>query len=163
MLRRVALVSTDISKEFSASFIRVTRIGELGATLPVNSVVPSSTILVTPMKDVISFSETSVLIGPTRSNIQKTPLFVVTAVKTSNLTNLTNLIFVLYRALKWIRENKDYCHLLNTINATRSFEPTIETPLKLYQCKKKIHDEILYNLAESRRNISLICEYKYEA
>jgi hypothetical protein len=33
MLRRVALVRTDVSEEFSAYFIRVTRIGELGTTL----------------------------------------------------------------------------------------------------------------------------------
>jgi hypothetical protein len=33
MLRRVALVRSDISEEPSASFIRVTRIGELGTTL----------------------------------------------------------------------------------------------------------------------------------
>jgi hypothetical protein len=32
MLRRVALVRTDVSEEPSASFIRVTRICELGAT-----------------------------------------------------------------------------------------------------------------------------------
>jgi hypothetical protein len=32
MLRRVALVRTDISEELRASFIRVTRIGELGTT-----------------------------------------------------------------------------------------------------------------------------------
>jgi hypothetical protein len=32
MLRRVALVLTDDSEELSASFIRVTRIGELGTT-----------------------------------------------------------------------------------------------------------------------------------
>jgi hypothetical protein len=32
MLRRVALVMTDVSEEPSASFIKVTRIGELGAT-----------------------------------------------------------------------------------------------------------------------------------
>jgi hypothetical protein len=37
MLRRVALVRTDVSMELSASFIRVTRIGELGTTLAVNS------------------------------------------------------------------------------------------------------------------------------
>jgi hypothetical protein len=38
MLRRVALVRTDVSEELSsASFIRVTRIGELGATLAVTS------------------------------------------------------------------------------------------------------------------------------
>jgi hypothetical protein len=29
MLHRVALVRTDVSEEFSASFIRVTKIGEL--------------------------------------------------------------------------------------------------------------------------------------
>jgi hypothetical protein len=33
MLRYVALVRTDVSEERSASFIRVTRIGELGTTL----------------------------------------------------------------------------------------------------------------------------------
>jgi hypothetical protein len=37
MLRRVAFVRTDISEELSASFIRVTRIGELGTTLAVTS------------------------------------------------------------------------------------------------------------------------------
>jgi hypothetical protein len=37
MLRRVAVVGTDISEELSASFIRVTRIGELGTTLAVTS------------------------------------------------------------------------------------------------------------------------------
>jgi hypothetical protein len=37
MLRRVALVRTDFSEELSASFIRVTRIGELGTTLAVTS------------------------------------------------------------------------------------------------------------------------------
>jgi hypothetical protein len=33
MLRRVALVRTDVSEELSASFIRVTGIDELGTTL----------------------------------------------------------------------------------------------------------------------------------
>jgi hypothetical protein len=37
MLRRVALVRADVSEELSATFIRVTRIGELG-TLAVTSV-----------------------------------------------------------------------------------------------------------------------------
>jgi hypothetical protein len=37
MLRRVALVRTDVSEELRASFTRVTRIGELGTTLPVTS------------------------------------------------------------------------------------------------------------------------------
>jgi hypothetical protein len=72
MLRFVALVRTDVLEKLSASFIRVTRIGELGTTLAVTSnrrtlrrytnrllvtasVVPSSLILVTLMKDVGSY------------------------------------------------------------------------------------------------------------
>jgi hypothetical protein len=80
MLRRVALVRTDVSEALSASFIRVTRIGELGTTLGVFlrsvrrllvtvSVVPSSSILVTLMKEALSSSETSVLTRATRRNI----------------------------------------------------------------------------------------------
>jgi hypothetical protein len=37
LLRRVALVRTDVSEEPRASFIRVTRIGELGTTQPATS------------------------------------------------------------------------------------------------------------------------------
>jgi hypothetical protein len=37
MLHRVALVTTDVSEEPRATFIRVTRIGELGTTLAVTS------------------------------------------------------------------------------------------------------------------------------
>jgi hypothetical protein len=37
MLRSVALVRTDVSEELSASFIGVTRIGELETTLAVTS------------------------------------------------------------------------------------------------------------------------------
>jgi hypothetical protein len=65
MLRRVALVGTDVSEEISDPFIRVTSIGELGTTLGVTSnrrmlrrntasVVPSSPILVTLMKEALS-------------------------------------------------------------------------------------------------------------
>jgi hypothetical protein len=67
MLRRVALVRTDISEERRASFIRVTRIGELRATLAI--VVTSSLILATLMTEALSSSETSVLTRPTRHNI----------------------------------------------------------------------------------------------
>jgi hypothetical protein len=71
MLRRVALVITDVSEELSASFIRVTRIGDLGTTLPlrISSVVPRSPILVTLIKEVVSSSETSILTRATRRNI----------------------------------------------------------------------------------------------
>jgi hypothetical protein len=94
MFRRVALVRTDVSEELSISFIRVTRIGELGTTLAATryrhtlrrntnliflhslrrllvtaSVVPSSPILVIVMKEALSSSETSVLTRVTRHNI----------------------------------------------------------------------------------------------
>jgi hypothetical protein len=38
MLRRVALLRTDVSEELSTFIIRVTRIGELGTTNQTNSV-----------------------------------------------------------------------------------------------------------------------------
>jgi hypothetical protein len=79
ILRRVALVRTDISEEPRASFIRVTIIGELGTTLAVTisvrrllvtaSVVPSSPILVNLMKEALSSSETSVLTRAKQRNI----------------------------------------------------------------------------------------------
>jgi hypothetical protein len=61
MLRHVALVRTVVSKELSTSFIRVTRIGELGTTLAVTSNrrttgnVPNSPILVTLLRNVGSY------------------------------------------------------------------------------------------------------------
>jgi hypothetical protein len=69
MLRRVALVRTEVSEELSTSFIRVTRIGEQGTKLAVTSIVPSSPIFVTLMKEALSSSETSVLTRATRRNI----------------------------------------------------------------------------------------------
>jgi hypothetical protein len=75
MLRHATLVRTDVSEELSASFIRVTRIGELGTTLAATSnrrmlhIVSSSSILVTLMKEALSSSETSVLTRATRHNI----------------------------------------------------------------------------------------------
>jgi hypothetical protein len=88
MLCRVALVRTDVSEELSASFIGVKRIGELGTTLAVTStttwyffaagrllvtasVGPSSPSPLTPIKEVRSSSETSVLTRVTRRNIPK--------------------------------------------------------------------------------------------
>jgi hypothetical protein len=62
MLSRVALVGTDVSEEFRASIIRVTRIGTA-------NVVPSSPILVTLIMEALSSSETSVLTRVTRRNI----------------------------------------------------------------------------------------------
>jgi hypothetical protein len=87
MLRRVTLVRTDISEELTASFIRVTRIGELGTIaatsnrrtmrrntsmrrlLVAASVVPSSQIHVTLMEEALGSSETSVRTRAARRNI----------------------------------------------------------------------------------------------
>jgi hypothetical protein len=77
-------VRTDVLEELSTSFIRVTRISELGKTLAVTrnrlklrrntlvgrcSVVPSSPILLTLIKEALSSCETSVLTKSTRRNI----------------------------------------------------------------------------------------------
>jgi hypothetical protein len=79
MLRRVALVRTDVSEERIASIIRVTRNGELG-TLAVTSnhsmlwllvtanLVPSFPIVVTLMMEAICSSKTSVLTRATWHN-----------------------------------------------------------------------------------------------
>jgi hypothetical protein len=45
MLRRVALVRTDVQKELSASFIRAARIGELGTMLVTVSDISENGIL----------------------------------------------------------------------------------------------------------------------
>jgi hypothetical protein len=65
----VALVVTYVSEELIASFIKMTRIGELGTTPAVTSIVPSSLILVTLMKEALNFSETSVLTRATQDNL----------------------------------------------------------------------------------------------
>jgi hypothetical protein len=78
----MALVRTDVSEELSASFIRVTGLGEIGTTLAVTSnrrnvlrllvtatVVPSPQILVTLMLEKLSSFETSVLTIGTQCNI----------------------------------------------------------------------------------------------
>jgi hypothetical protein len=89
MLRRVALVRTE---ELRASFIRVTRIGEL----------VHSRFLQEP-HDVIS---------------QETPFFIVTAVKTSNLT----LEFISYRDLcvRLISKSISVCTNFYCVMGTRT-------------------------------------------
>jgi hypothetical protein len=64
----VALVSTDVSEEHTASTIRVTRIRKLG-TSAVTSNLSSSPILVTLMMVAIRYFRMSVLTRATRRNI----------------------------------------------------------------------------------------------
>jgi hypothetical protein len=81
MVRRVALVRTDVSEELSASVIRVTRIGEIGklaVTSNRRTVVPSSPILVTLMMEALSSPETSALTRANGVTSQKTPFFKTT-------------------------------------------------------------------------------------
>jgi hypothetical protein len=78
MLRSVALVRSDVSEDLSPSFIRVAA-----------SVVPSSPILVTPVKEALSFSETSVLTRVTQHNIQED-----TVLQQFNYYNFNLLLFI---------------------------------------------------------------------
>jgi hypothetical protein len=64
MLRRVALLRTDVSDKLRASFGRCMR-----RLLVTDNVVLSSPILVTFMKEALSSSETSVLTRATRRNV----------------------------------------------------------------------------------------------
>jgi hypothetical protein len=69
MLRRVALVRTDVPKELNVTIIRPTRICVLGTAflrtlhrlLVTSNVVPDSPILVTLKVEALSCSKTSVL------------------------------------------------------------------------------------------------------
>jgi hypothetical protein len=84
MLRRVALVTTDVTGEHMARVIRVTIIAELGTTLAVTS--NRRALHRNKMIEALSSSETSYLQEPHGVTSQKTAFLKVTAVKTSNLT-----------------------------------------------------------------------------
>jgi hypothetical protein len=99
LLRRVALVRTDVSEEPGPSFIRVTKISELGTTQAATS--NRRTLRRNTMQLVLFLvhlflspwwrrlqvpPKRRFLQEPHGITTQKTPFFIVTAVKTSNLT-----------------------------------------------------------------------------
>jgi hypothetical protein len=79
MLRRVAVVRTDVSEERIASISRVRRIALLGSLLRLlvtSNVVPCSPILATLVMEAVCSSEISVLIRDTRRNIEDGILYI---------------------------------------------------------------------------------------
>jgi hypothetical protein len=128
MLRRVALVRTDVSEEFNASFIKVTRICVLGTIFAVTSNqrtwyffaayvscwLPLTFLIhrfllpwwrrryVPPKRRFIQ--------EPRAVTSQKTPFFIVTAVKTSNIRLITNNL-TMSRIHIYIRVTELFCSL----------------------------------------------------
>jgi hypothetical protein len=104
-LRYLTLVRNDDSKENNSSIFNVTRIGEL-RTLTATSnrrTLPRITyILVTLIIEAIHSSEKSVLKYLHGTTFQKTAVFVVTAVKASNLTFFHFLPELVVFTLKYI-------------------------------------------------------------
>jgi hypothetical protein len=104
MIRHVALVGTDVSEELSVFFIKVTRIGELGTTLALTS------------KRRTLRRNTKFLQEPHGVTSQKTPFFIVTAVKTSNLTyemnRLTGMLVDLKCSNLWNWQNVNFVWII---------------------------------------------------
>jgi hypothetical protein len=95
LLRRVALVRTDVSKEPGASFIVFLRSAH--RLLVAACVVPSSPIFVTLMKEAPNFSETSVLTRATRRNNPEDTI--LHSHRRENLKSYIVLIMSLWRAI----------------------------------------------------------------
>jgi hypothetical protein len=88
MLRRVVLVRTDVSEELTTPFIRVTRLGELGTAV---ALFLAHVFLSPWWRRRYVPPKRRFLQEPHGVTSQKTTFFIVTAVKTSNLTWYTYL------------------------------------------------------------------------
>jgi hypothetical protein len=88
----VALVGADVSEEPGAFFIRVTKIGELGTTQAATS------------------NRRRFLQEPYGVTIQKTPFFIVTAVKTSNLTLVLSSLLEVLKMDKVLKPSVSECY-----------------------------------------------------
>jgi hypothetical protein len=89
MLRRVALIITDVSEEFSTSIIRVV-LRSVRRLLVTAKVVPSSPILVTLMMEALSSSETSDI---TRATWRDIPEDIFHSHRRENLKSFKNFNF----------------------------------------------------------------------
>jgi hypothetical protein len=98
MLHRVALVRTDVSEEPGASFIRVTKIGELGTTQAATSNRRRTSVASCLCRENLkSYIGITLAVTSNRRTLRrntkwemKLVFFMVTAVKTSNFTKLVS-------------------------------------------------------------------------
>jgi hypothetical protein len=141
MLRRVALVGTDVSEELSAFFIRVTRIGELGRTLAA-----TSNRLCLPVLTLLCVLFKRILIGIRNSMgiLCYTPLhWIIGFLKSMNNLRTTSLYSHSFSTIWWMRQLWSVVDLLH--RNPHWWSPIISSIYRL-NLERKIFDKILYEV-----------------